>query len=152
MKKIFGLIFLLGLIQLTCAQQETSGKLHIIYPQAMNTLLENDSIYHSTQKLDGYRIQICMESGNDAVDRAKVVIDDFTESFPNIPVYLSFGQPYYRVRVGDFRNRLEAEGQLRFIMKEFNQAFVTKDQIELPALVSFPFNTQNNEQDNPFGD
>jgi hypothetical protein len=80
---------------------------------------------------EGYKIQIFMDSGNDAVDRANSVVDNFSVNFPEIPVDLTYGAPYYRVRAGNFRSRIEAEGYLKKILPYFSQAFITKDKIRL---------------------
>lgn len=60
----------------------------------------------------------------------------FTKAFPEIPVYLSYEQPYYRLRVGDFRNRVEAEKYLRLIKPKFGLAFVTAEEINPPKKLS----------------
>ena len=60
----------------------------------------------------------------------------FTKAFPEIPVYLSYEQPYYRLRVGDFRNRVEAEKYLRLIKPRFGLAFVTAEEINPPKKLS----------------
>ena len=86
--------------------------------------------------IDGFRVQIFMGSGNDAPDEAREVMKAFSEEFPLVPAYLVFGQPYYRVRVGDFRTRIEAE-KLHLILKEkYPKAFVTADKIQLPEIDS----------------
>ena len=41
-------------------------------------------------------------------------------------------QPYYRLRVGDFRTRLEAENLYQQLKNDFKDSFVTADRIELP--------------------
>lgn len=123
------------------AQNQNQGSIRISQDPRVDTLLIISRNYSAHQKTEGFRIQIFMESGNEAVNSANTTIAQFSESFPELPAYLSFGQPYYRVRVGDFRTRLEAEGQLRFIVRQFSQAFVIKDLIEPPQLPSFPSNT-----------
>ncbi|MBU1009209.1 MAG: SPOR domain-containing protein [Bacteroidetes bacterium] len=109
-----------------------------------------DSLMHAHQQLnkvytdiEGFRVQIFMDSGNDAVQKAEDIIVKFKEENPDLPVYLSFGQPYYRIRVGDLRNRIEAEGVLRRIIGRYNQAFIVKDKINFPQLISFPNQNQN---------
>jgi hypothetical protein len=94
-------------------------------------------------QLEGFRVQIFMESGNSAVQQAESIIRSFREEFPDVPAYLSFGQPYYRIRVGDFRNRIEAEGFLRTLIGRYNQAFVVKERINLPTLKSFSIQNQD---------
>ncbi len=79
--------------------------------------------------VEGYRIQIFKDSGNDALDEAHLVMDKFHEDFPEIAAYLSFQEPYYRVRVGDFKTRLDALGQLEKIKKKFRNVWVIKDYI-----------------------
>jgi len=94
-------------------------------------------------QLEGFRVQIFMESGNTAVQQAESIIRTFREEFPDVPAYLSFGQPYYRIRVGDFRNRIEAEGFLRNVIGRYNQAFVVRERINSPALKNFSIQNQD---------
>ena len=56
----------------------------------------------------------------------------FSEKYPDVPIYLVFGQPYYRLRVGDFRTRLEAEKFFMTLSQDYKKAFVTSDRIQLP--------------------
>ena len=84
--------------------------------------------------IDGFRVQIFMELGNDALRHADSVRTKFTEKYPDIPIYLVFGQPYYRLRIGDFRTRLEAENMYQQIKKKYKNAFVTADRINLPYI------------------
>ncbi len=67
------------------------------------------SITKNNPVSQGYRIQIIKASGNDALTITEEARDEFTDKYIDIPVYLTFDEPYYRVRVGDFRTRLEAE-------------------------------------------
>ena len=73
-----------------------------------------------------------MESGNDAVELANTAMEEFKEKYPDTPIYLVFGQPYYRLRVGDFRTRVEAEKFFQTLSKDYKKAFVTSDRIQLP--------------------
>lgn len=120
---------------------QDAGSLRVIADPRLDTLQHLSSRLQRIQQIEGFRIQIFMESGNEAVSRADQAINRFRDAFPNHKTYLTFGQPYYRVRVGDFRSRLEAEGQLRHITRFFPQAFIIKDMIEPPLLPSFPSNT-----------
>lgn len=79
--------------------------------------------------IEGYRIQLFKDSGNDALDAAHDIMDKFHEYFPDIPAYLSFQEPYYRVRVGNFKTRLEALDQLEKIKRKYRNVWVIKDYI-----------------------
>ena len=96
--------------------------------------MKQRQIHAKDNTMDGFRVQIFMELGNYALEHAEKVKGEFTEKYPDVPVYLVFGQPYYRVRVGDFRTRLEAEHLYQQIKKEYSNAFVTADRIELPYI------------------
>jgi hypothetical protein len=43
-------------------------------------------------------------------------------------------EPHFRLRAGDFRNRVEAEKCLRQIKPRFKEAFVTQDKIFKPRI------------------
>lgn len=84
--------------------------------------------------MPGYRIQLFMESGNSALTAAEEIQEEFKEKHDNIPAYITFGEPYYRVRIGDFRTRLEATEFLDQIQRHYPQAWVVKDKINFPEL------------------
>ena len=82
--------------------------------------------------VQGYRIQILMASGNDALDITEEAKTIFLEKYPNTPAYLTFDEPDYRVRVGDFRTRLNAEKFLDKINRKYPGAWVIQDYINFP--------------------
>lgn len=80
---------------------------------------------------DGFRIQIF--SGNNR-NNAEELKADFFKRFPNIGSYLIYQQPYFKLRVGDFRNRFEAQ-QLYFqLMEAYGQAIIVPDKINAPGV------------------
>ncbi len=79
--------------------------------------------------IDGYRIQIYKETGNNALDSAWSAKNRFENEYPGVKAYISFREPYYRVRVGDFRTRLEAIKFLSVIRKKYPYAWEIKDKI-----------------------
>lgn len=81
--------------------------------------------------MPGYRIQIYKESGNTALDKALAIRDAFEKRY-KIPAYITFNEPYYRVRVGDFRTRLAAIRFLEKIKRAYPLAWEIKDDIQIP--------------------
>ena len=61
-------------------------------------------------------------------------------AYPGIMAYVVYHEPNYKVRVGDFRTRIEAEGFMKRIMGEYPSAFVIKDKILFPKLYIPPPN------------
>ncbi len=129
--KIF-LTILFCIVSMCCFSQN-EGYLIVEQDQRIEQLIQKQKEIHSADNtIDGYRIQIFMESGNDAVEHANAVMQEFTVNYPDIPIYLVFGQPYYRLRVGDFRTRLEAEKMFQTLSQVYKKAFITSDRIQLP--------------------
>jgi hypothetical protein len=83
-------------------------------------------------KLIGFCVQICFESGNNSRERAEKVRMAFLSKYPKNSAYLSFKEPNFRVRVGDFRTRAEARGFREKILADFPQGFVVKDEVKYP--------------------
>lgn len=116
---------------MSCMAQ--NGFLNLQQDQRIDTLImKHRQICANDSTIDGFRVQIFMELGNDAVRHADSVKKIFEEKYPDVPIYLVFGQPYYRLRIGDFRTRLEAENQYQQIKGDFENSFVTADRINLP--------------------
>ncbi len=79
--------------------------------------------------ISGYRIQIYKETGNNALDSAWSEKIRFEKKYYGIHAYISFREPYYRVRVGDFRTRLDALRFLDKIKRYYPYAWDIKDKI-----------------------
>lgn len=116
-----------------CSFSQNKGYVILEQDQRIEQLIQRQNEIHSADNtIDGFRIQIFMESGNEAVELGNMESEKFKEKYPDIPVYFIFGQPYYRLRVGDFRTRLEAEKAFQTISKDYKKAFITSDRIQLP--------------------
>jgi len=121
------------LLSISCVAQK--GVLILNQSPRIDTLLMKQRQIHAADStIDGYRVQIFMELGNDALKHADSVMTKFSEKYPDVPIYLIFGQPYYRLRIGDFRTRLEAEHMYQRVKKKYKNAFVTADRINLPYI------------------
>ena len=133
MKRHLCLIIFLSLTAFSFAQSR--GSLNVNQDSRIESLIAKQRrIYNVDSSFSGYRIHIFMEIGNDALKHAEQVKRRFENAFPDIPVYLTYSEPHFRLRVGDFRNRVEAEQCLRRIKPKFKEAFVTADMIYRPKL------------------
>lgn len=83
------------------------------------------------EKIKGYRVQIHF-----GPEKAKAldVKTKFNTEYPDTRAYLDYQQPYFKIRVGDFRTKLEAEKMKQEILGSFPGAFIVNDDIELPPL------------------
>ena len=112
---------------------QSSGSVNISQDDRIESLISKQrQIYKIDSSFSGYRIHIFMEIGNEALKHAEEVKKQFERAFPDIPIYLTYAEPYFRLRAGDFRNRVEAEKCLRRIKPRYKEAFVTADMIYRP--------------------
>ena len=136
---ITGLFILMSLV--TLAQYQDEGSVEVIQNNLVDSVLHDyESVRFmimenpDNKAIAGYRIQIFFDSGLNSSDRAKQVRDEFLLKFPEIPAYVNWKAPNYRVRVGDFRSRLEAERTMQLIMIDYPSAWVSKDEINFPVI------------------
>ena len=59
---------------------------------------------------------------------------EFLKKFPDDMAYLIYQQPNFKIRVGDFRDRLQAQQFYLKLLPIFNTAFIVKDEINLQEL------------------
>ena len=133
MKRI--LILFICLVSATFAFAQGKGSLDLHQDSRIESLISKQrSLYNIDSSFSGYRIHIFMEIGNDALKNAEQVKRRFENAFPDIPIYLTYVEPYFRLRAGNFRNRVGAEKCLRQIKPRFKEAFVTADMIFRPKI------------------
>jgi hypothetical protein len=132
MKRIFSLIIFTVMAAVAFAQ---NGSVNVDQDDRVEGLIAKQRIlYQLDSSFNGYRIHVFMEIGNEALTHAEQVKKQFEKAFPDIPIYLTYAEPYFRLRAGDFRNRVEAEKCLRRIKPRYKEAFVTADMIYWPKL------------------
>jgi len=83
---------------------------------------------------DGWRVQIFSGSGNEARQAANDMRVDFLAMYPEIPAYLIYQSPNFKIRVGDFRTELDAIHLQRQLAYQFPGGFVVKDLVKFPKL------------------
>ncbi|WP_338408003.1 SPOR domain-containing protein [uncultured Flavobacterium sp.] len=85
-------------------------------------LNEKRNINTSLTVNDSYKIQIY----NGGSENAKKTLSDFKQNFSDIDATIVFNTPNYKVWVGGFRTRIEAERSLIDIRKKYNNVLLIK--------------------------
>lgn len=77
----------------------------------------------------GFRIQVINTTDRGAAIQAKTKV---YQLYPELKAYLLYQAPYFRLRVGNFINRKDAENYQRKLSKEFKQnLFIVNDVVEV---------------------
>jgi hypothetical protein len=153
MRYLCSVIFLLGLLSAPAfAQTDTLGvsqdissqtarldelleKLPIRQdPRITDLLIRHSQINQKKHGIDGYRLEIFFSSGSKAREQAERMKNECNLIYPEIPAYLLFQTPNFKVRIGDFRNKSEALKAKARIEAKFPNAFIVKDIIRFPEL------------------
>jgi hypothetical protein len=95
-------------------------------------LVENQYVnaWKKIKKIEGFRIQITSFAGINSRASIEKIAEQFSQQFPEIPYQISYSEPNFRLRVGNFCTKLEAYKALQVIAPLFPGAFVLKDQID----------------------
>ena len=83
----------------------------------------------------GYRIFIFTVSSatnNDAREQAYSIKHTFEQDHPNIPCYVIYNSPDFKVYVGDFRRKIDAMNFERTLKKQFPNSFIRQTKINFP--------------------
>ncbi len=78
--------------------------------------------------IPGYRIQVASLSGTASKNRAFEMKERLKESFPEVESYVVYDEPNFKVKVGDFRTRLDAYLFLQRLRGEYPGTII-KDNI-----------------------
>lgn len=81
--------------------------------------------------IDGYRLQIFFDPSKSIAEQQKA---SFMNLYAQHKAYMDYIAPNYRVRVGNFRTKIEAEKLKEEIIGIYPTSIVIKDKIELPEL------------------
>lgn len=77
-------------------------------------------------KGSGYRVQIYNGTSREEAMRVKA---EFMRAYPNVRTYFSYVAPHYRVKVGDFRRREEAQGLFNEANDTYKPCMIVPDAI-----------------------
>ncbi len=116
---------------------QKKGKVEIIVQDSrITTLVEKHIAFNESRGcINGFRIQIFFDSGNNSKSNAVSTLSVFKAKHPEVGAYLSFQEPNYKVRVGDYRTRMDAQRFLHKITDDIPNAFIVKDNaINYPCL------------------
>ncbi len=91
----------------------------------LDTLAEQN---RSIRYAPGFRIQVYVGTQRQEVDAMKALI---AQNFPELNPYLSYNQPTYKLKVGDFMRRIDAERYYTSIKQQVRSAQLQGDKVDV---------------------
>lgn len=106
------------------------GKVTVYQDSTVAFLLKkNSELTELKQNMPGYRIQIYY--GTDR-NKANEIRTEFIRDHIETEAYMVYHQPNFKVRIGDFKTRLEAQKAMQLFSAFYPGSFIVKDEIPLP--------------------
>jgi hypothetical protein len=126
--KLLSFLFFLILCQLNAFGQTKEGTVRIESSAHIDEMVAQKKDYNKTvETLQGYKIQIYYGSEKECYE----VKDEFSSLFSEIPTSIIFSTPQWKLQIGNYRTRLEADHAMVNIKKEYPAAIVLVSEIEI---------------------
>ncbi len=120
--------FLTFFLSLSLFAQQSQGELKIETNAKIDQVIAQKKKYNKNLKtIKGYRIQLFYGSEKESYK----VEEEFKTTFPDIVTKIIFSSPQWKVQVGSFETRLEADKALIPIKTEFPGAIILATEIEI---------------------
>lgn len=89
---------------------------------------------NESRMFTGFRIRIFSDGGQSARGASESAETKFHLMYPEYATYRTYDNPFFKVTIGNFRTRVEAEKMLRVIRRDFPSATIVKERFKYPSL------------------
>ena len=128
-------------VQVDSVRLDTLDELH---PLMWDNVYQDDKIAWLLQAhrqvvmrqpgMQGYRVHLYMDSGNRARLNTQKEQATFEDKYPEANAYIVYEEPYFKLRAGDFRTRVDARRFLEKVRGDYPAAYIVVDRINFPDL------------------
>ncbi|MGQ9846833.1 MAG: SPOR domain-containing protein [Bacteroidales bacterium] len=99
-----------------------------------NIISKHININQKAKGMPGFRIQVFFASGTDAKNQALKIKTEIRNLYPQYEAYIIYEEPFFKLRIGDFRTKIEAYKLFKIIQENYPSAFIVDDLISFPNL------------------
>jgi hypothetical protein len=91
--------------------------------------INEETTREARRNVPGFRIQVINTNDRNAAISAKTKV---YQLYPELKAYLIYQSPYFRLRVGNFKDKEEADDYLKALSKQFpGNVFLVRDIVEI---------------------
>jgi hypothetical protein len=101
-------------------------------PRLVEQVIAMNEANYALKSIPGYRIRIFSAAGHEAKQKMTAEYTRFVKNYEDITPYIEYDPPYWKIYVGDFISRSEAEQAKQKIIGQFPTAFVRVARIKVP--------------------
>lgn len=106
----------------------------VVQPSQVRDALNARIAANDASTFNGFRIRIYIGSKPSAREESLEALVRFNRKYPYIQAYRSYTTPNFKVSVGNFRTRVDAEILLARIKDEFPDAFIARERFKYPTI------------------
>ena len=125
MRNVIAIFLLLAICMFSMAQVQ-----YDVEPGIEAIQSDYVKVWERVGEMKGYRVQILAVTGTNSRNTAENERALFQARFPEVPAYISYKEPYFKIRVGDFMTRLDAYKMLVEVRDLYPGAYITIDKIK----------------------
>jgi hypothetical protein len=138
---IAGCIFFITIFVPATARAQTRGTVEVIKDARIDTLAARRSTLKvsggvaaaATYSTSGYGYRVQVYNGTSRKE-AYDVQERFVSQHPGMRTYITYSEPNFKVRAGDFRSRMEAERLMQELRGKFTSLFIIEGKINPPKI------------------
>ncbi len=128
-------ICVLMIMSLSVFSIKCMAQVKILADGRLQTILERHIEYNEMSRtIMGYRIRVNTFTGENAKAKAFALKQEIMDTYPNTRAYVSFDEPNFIVKCGDYINRLDAYEMYLRLKDQINTAQIIRDWINNPII------------------
>lgn len=111
-------------------QKEKAGIVTIHADPKLNEIIySNKNDPEKEPEMAGFRLQVYNGTDRNEANKVKT---ELLQLYPDQDVYLKYEQPRFKVRIGNFRNKIEAQKLYHDLKVAYEGVFIVPDKIDFP--------------------
>ncbi len=112
-------------VLLVSLSAQTTGNIVVTAPPVITQMMTTYETANRAGTMDGWRVQLLATTNRQQLDTER---QSFQYNYPNIPLNWVHNRPYYKLRAGAFRTRIDAE-RLKFLLsRDYDGLYLVRDE------------------------
>ncbi len=107
------------------SRSKGTGQIYFNHPEQFNDIIKSKVKVAKEERV--WRVRIYMGTGNNARETANATRASFVAEYPDIKADTRYPSPYFKVLVGVFNTRIEAESFRTKLLKKYPNSRVETD-------------------------
>lgn len=103
------------------------GNVVVTADAKLEKIIYNYKLAYKSQPQVYWKVQIYFGTGASGRAAAQSIRNKFSAKYPKIPSEIIFQEPYFKVRVGKYENKFDAQRLKAQLNEEYNKIFIVED-------------------------